>query len=243
MGLRLRSGQAAVSTPSTSLRPGPPGLRDAKRHIVKEALWHAALELFDAQGYNRTTVEEIAEKAGVSRRTFFRYFSSKDEIVVFATDAYGDLIVRAIRQCARQGPPIEIVRAAVMCVAEFVVAQPTARRSMQIADEHLEVKAAQLSRLHQIESRIAAEFRRTLSLRDPHHPRAMALAATTLMLVDVTLRTWYRDGAMPLERIIDALIDAVRLLGADRPPAVGGRRRGRGTSLPKPSAQRISSMA
>jgi hypothetical protein len=111
----------------------------------------------------------------------FRYFSSKDEIVVFAT---------------------------------------TARRSMQIADEHLEVKAAQLSRLHRIESRVAAEFGRALRLRDPHHPRATALAATTLMLVDVALRTWYRDGLVPLKRIVDALIDAVGLLGAGRPPAV-----------------------
>jgi AcrR family transcriptional regulator len=207
-----------------------PGLRDAKRHVIKEAVWHAALELFDAQGYNKTTVEEIAEKAGISRRTFFRYFSSKDEIVVFATDAYGDLIVQAIHQSARQGPPIEIVRAAVMCVAEFVVAQPTARRSMQITNEHREVKAAQLSRLHRIESRIAAEFRRSLGLRDPHHPRATALAATTLMLVDVTLRTWYRDGKVPLKRIIDPLIEAVGLLGADRPPAARRRRRVRRTS-------------
>jgi hypothetical protein len=141
-----------------------------------------------------------------------------------------DLIVQAIRQSARQGPPVEIVRAAVMCVAEFVVAQPTARRSMQIADEHLEVKAAQLSRLHQIESRVAAEFRRALGLRDPHHPRATALAATTLMLVDVTLRSWYRDAAVPLERIVDALIAAVRLLGTDRLPAVRRRRRVHGTS-------------
>jgi len=194
-----------------------PALRDAKRHVVKESLWHAALELFDSQGYSRTTVEEIAAKAGISRRTFFRYFASKDEIVIFATDAYVDLIVQAIRRSARERRPVDIVRAAVMGVAEFVVAQPTARRSMQIADEHLEVKAAQLSRLHRIEGRVAAEFRRTLGLRDPHHPRATALAATTLMLVDVTLRTWYRDGGVPLERIVDTLLEAVRLLGADKP--------------------------
>ena len=206
MSLRLRSGQAPAR-----------GLRDAKRHVIKESLWHAALELFEARGYDTTTVEEIAEQAGISRRTFFRYFSSKDEIVVFATDAYVDLIVQAIRQSARQGPPVEIVRAAVMCVAEFVVAQPTARRSMQIVNEHLEVKAAQLSRLHRIESRVAAEFRRTLGLRDPHHPRATALAATTLMLVDVTLRTWYRDGAVPLDRIVNALIEAVGSLAAESP--------------------------
>ena len=147
-------------------------------------------------------------------------------LVVFATDAYVDLIVQAIHQSANQGPPVEVVRAAVMCVAEFVVAQPTARRSMQIVDEHIEVKAAQLSRLQQIESRVAAEFRRTFGPRN--HPRATALAATTLMLVDVTLRSWYRDGAVPLARIVDALIDAVSLLGADRPIS-RGRRRVRGT--------------
>jgi AcrR family transcriptional regulator len=208
-------------------RTGP---HNTKRHVIKESVWHAALELFDAQGYDKTTVEEIAEKAGISRRTFFRYFSSKDEIVVFATDAYVDLIVQAIHQSADQGPPVEIVRAAVMRVAEFVVAQPTARRSMQIADEHLEVKAAQLSRLHQIESRVAAEFRRTLGLRNPHHPRATALAATTLMLVDVTLRSWYRDAAVPLERIVDGLIEAIRLLGAGRRPAGRTRKRAQRTS-------------
>jgi AcrR family transcriptional regulator len=209
---------------------GNRGLRDAKRQVVAEALWHAALELFGSQGYKETTVEEIAEKAGVSRRTFFRYFSSKDEIVVFAMDGYGDLIVQAIHDSARAGRPIEIVRAAVMRVAEFVAAQPTARRAMQITDEHPEVKAAQLSRLHRIESRVAVAFRRALGLRDPHNPRATALAATTLMLVDVTLRTWYRVGEVPLDRIVGPLIEAIKLLGVDRPPSVRRRRRARGTT-------------
>jgi AcrR family transcriptional regulator len=207
-----------------------PGLRDVKRRVVAEALWCAALDLFGSQGYNTTTIEEIAEHAGVSRRTFFRYFSSKEAIVVFAMDAYGDLIAQAIHECAPAGRPIEIVRAAVMRVAEFVVAQPTARRAMQITDEHPEVKAAQLSRLHRIESRVAAAFRRALGLRDPHHPRAMALAAMTLMLVDVTLRTWYRDGDVPLDRIVDPLIKAITLLGADRLPAIRRRRRPHGRS-------------
>ena len=65
---------------------------------------------------------------------------------------------------------------------------------MQITDENPELKAAQLSRLHRIESRAAAEFSRALALRGPHHPHAIALAGTTLMLIDATLRTWYRDG-------------------------------------------------
>ena len=204
--------------------PRTPDLRAAKRRVVAEAIWFAALELFAAQGYHGTTVERIAETAGVSRRTFFRYFSSKEEIVVFAMDAYGELIVQAIQESARPGRPIEIVRAAVMRVAEFVVAQPTARRAMQITDENPELKAAQLSRLHRIESKVAAEFCRALGLRNPHHPHATALAGTTLMLIDATLRTWYRDGGAPLERTVEALIEAMRLFGDRRPPAVRRKR-------------------
>jgi AcrR family transcriptional regulator len=200
--------------------PKSPDLRAAKRRVVAEAIWFAALELFGAQGYRGTTVEQIAAMAGVSRRTFFRYFSSKEDVVAFAMDAYGDLIVQAIRDSARPERPAEIVRAAVMRVAEFVVAQPTARRAMRITDKNPELKAAQLSRLHRIESKVASEFCRALGLRSPHHPHATALAGTTLMLIDATLRTWHRDGRVPLQRTVDSLIEAMRLFGdAPRPKA------------------------
>ena len=69
--------------------PTPVSLQAAKRRVVSEAIWHAALDLFAAQGYATTTIEQIADAAGVSRRTFFRYFSCKEAIVVFAMDAYG----------------------------------------------------------------------------------------------------------------------------------------------------------
>jgi AcrR family transcriptional regulator len=52
------------------------GAGDARRRIAD-----AARELFAAQGYDRTTVDAIAERAGVARRTFFRYFRSKDDVI------------------------------------------------------------------------------------------------------------------------------------------------------------------
>jgi len=212
---------SGMAAPSKSV-----DLREAKRRVVAQAIWVAALELFGEQGYHRTTIEQIAEAAGVSRRTFFRYFSSKEGIIAFAMDGYGTLIVQSIQESGRQGRPIDIVRAAVIRVAEFVVAQPTARRAMQITDEVPEVKAAQLSHLHGIESRVAAEFRRALGLRDPHHPHATALAATTVMLIDATLRTWYRDATVPLERTIDGLMEGLRLLGEPRQTAARRQTRG-----------------
>jgi AcrR family transcriptional regulator len=60
---------------------GPPGVRERKRLATWHALRASALGLIAQRGYDSVTVEEIAAKAGVSKRTFFNYFSSKDAVV------------------------------------------------------------------------------------------------------------------------------------------------------------------
>jgi AcrR family transcriptional regulator len=58
-----------------------PSVRDAHKARTRRALREAALDLFATQGYDTTTTEEIAEKAGVSARTFFRYFKTKESVL------------------------------------------------------------------------------------------------------------------------------------------------------------------
>jgi AcrR family transcriptional regulator len=65
----------------------PQGLRERKRHETSERIMEKGLKLFVKNGYEATTLDAIAEAAGISRRTFFYYFKSKEDILLAARDS------------------------------------------------------------------------------------------------------------------------------------------------------------
>jgi AcrR family transcriptional regulator len=72
------------------------GLRERKKRETREALTRTALELFAERGYDETTLAEIAEAAGVSTRTIFAYFPSKEDILFANTQAMCDALGTAL---------------------------------------------------------------------------------------------------------------------------------------------------
>ena len=84
----------------------PAGLRERKKAKTRAAIRDHAIRLFEEQGYASTTVEQIAEAAEVSPSTFFRYFPTKEDVIL--TDDYDPLIIDAIKA---QPPGVRPVRA------------------------------------------------------------------------------------------------------------------------------------
>ena len=74
----------------------PEGLREHKKRQTRQRIAEVGLNLFLANGYEATTLDEIAVAAGISRRTFFYYFRSKDEILLAQLDGYVDALKLSI---------------------------------------------------------------------------------------------------------------------------------------------------
>ena len=86
-----------------------PGLRERKKAKTRAAIRQHALRLFREQGYDATTVEQIAEAAEVSHTTFFRYFPAKEDVVL--QDDMELIWIDALRAQPPDLPPVEALRA------------------------------------------------------------------------------------------------------------------------------------
>src|SRR5690348_5485874 len=85
-----------------------PGLRERKKAKTRAAIQRHALRLFREQGYEATTVNQIAEAAEISPSTFFRYFPTKEDVVLY--DAVDPVAFAAFEAQPRELSPIEALR-------------------------------------------------------------------------------------------------------------------------------------
>ncbi len=120
-----------------------PGLRERKKARTRALIQEHALRLFREQGYAETTVEQIAEAAEVSPSTFFRYFPTKEDVVLY--DPFDPVLIEAFRAQPAEMSPIAAIRAAMRAVlgtalgewvaqqqerADLILSVPELRRRM-----------------------------------------------------------------------------------------------------------------
>lgn len=93
------------------------GSRERKRRETEQRIIEAAIRLFTANGYEATTVDAIADAAGISRRTFFHYFESKDEILASMSRGMGEALVGAIANQPTTKRPLDAARDALLSLS------------------------------------------------------------------------------------------------------------------------------
>ncbi|HVW07472.1 MAG TPA: TetR/AcrR family transcriptional regulator [Bryobacteraceae bacterium] len=180
-----------------------PTLQERKQQLVRQAIWDAATDLFAEKGYDETTVDDIALKAGVSRRSFFRYFSSKNDLMAQGIDTYADYLTQAVNACELNSPPPDLFRQTILRVVRMCAAQPRIRKVMQIVTKYPAARIAQESRANDLHARVEAAIARRIRKSDKLP--AATVAGLILSVLTVIFRLWFEHG----EGDIDATAEQV----------------------------------
>ena len=202
------------------------GLRQRKRDLVREAIAHAAWDLFAAEGYEATTVAEIARAAGVSRRTFFRYFSSKEDVLVETSDALAEDLLAAFARRPAGEPPIVAIQRALRPVVEARLAHADeARAIVRLLRESRTLRRAMLERHARMEERLARLMARRLGTDPRKDPTPALLAFVARALLDTAFNVWFDQKPRDAGAMIDGLFRRLRAAVAPRRRATGRQRR------------------
>jgi AcrR family transcriptional regulator len=165
-------------------------------------LQQAALELYRERGYDQTTVTEIAKRAGLTERTFFRYFADKREVLFYGAGMLQDRLVQWIDDAPTALPPIDAVGAALAAATEpFEEIRDFSRLRQAIIAAHPELQERELIKLAALAAELAAALRR----RGVADPAASLAAEAGIAVFKIAFRDWV-DAPDPAEETLAQLI-------------------------------------
>lgn len=156
-----------------------------------ERLRAAALELFEERGYDRTTVGDIAARADLTERTFFRYFTDKREVLFSGSEELEKLIVSGVANAPETMSPLEVVVDALAASSPiFETRRAHARKRQALIAAHAELRERELIK----STKLAAALRASLTERGVPQAAACLLAQTGTTLFHDAFQRWLEDG-------------------------------------------------
>lgn len=175
------------------------------------ALAHKAVELFARQGFEETTVEQIALAAGISRSTFFRQFRSKED-VLFADHTQLLRDAQLLLDSSTQDPWLAVCSAAELVFAHFAEAGSLAQQRYEIVNAHQSLRDKELVTVFSYEHLFANFLRQKLPQAQPLLP--VRFAATVIASHNFLLREFMRgDSALTLATVQKSMFEVRQLFG------------------------------
>ena len=190
-----------------------PGLRERKKARTRAAIQRHALRLFSEQGYDATTVSQIAEAAEISESTFFRYFATKEAVVLW--DDLDPLLVAAVRAQPPGSSPVQVLRAAFHDVfAQLPAAQLAGERArLALVLSVPELRSTMLEQLGDAMRQVA----QLVAEREGRRPDDFAVRALAGAVVGVSMAALFAAAEDPEADLIALLDRAMAQLEAGLP--------------------------
>jgi AcrR family transcriptional regulator len=210
---------STVTGPRAEAAP-PPSRRELNKAATRHAITEAALSLLRSRGPGNFTAEDIADAAGISRRTFFNYFNSTDAALASVTHGFLDNAIQQFRLRPAEEPILQSAQAALMALADPMTVAPLAELFTLTQQSRLMSHSELEAWDHCTEQIIAVARERTSGApgsTDELYVRA--LAGSVISCGKAAMEVWFnRRGAdlspASLADLRQLLIDAMALLGS-----------------------------
>ncbi len=182
---------------------------DARGRLEK-----AALELYGERGFEPTTVAEIARRAGLTERTFFRHFADKREVLFAGAGALQDYLVSALARTPDSVAPIDAVAAALESVADlFGERREYAGLRQAVIAANADLRERELIKL----AALSAALADTLRGRGVKDPAASLAAEAGIAVFRIAFEQWVNDaGQRDLAQHIRESFDELKAVAAGR---------------------------
>ena len=209
LALRLSvKGEIEYHLPMETATTRSTNIRERAKDAARQEIARVALRLFTDHGFEGTTADQIAAAAGISRSTFFRYFATKDEVVLGQFEQKGHELVAEVRArpssesawAALHQGFLEVVRRG----SSGFGSDDTAVRLAQLQVYNGALRAAGLSQRARWRSMLAPEIASRLGTSFDDDPRPAALAAAAIGCLETAVVMWGRSGGKAdLEHLVN----------------------------------------
>lgn len=186
-------------------------LRERTRRLVQGELLTVAQVLFVEKGYEAVTVEEIAAAAGMSKRSFFRYFASKDALVLGKYDRQGEAFAEALRARPSEEEPWVALRRMFDDVVAYVSDPEKGRRALEldrVINSSEALRAGYLERMERAQ-RLIADVLVDRSGTTIDRFDALALVAAAFAAMS-TAHAYAADTGRGMDDALDQAMRAIR---------------------------------
>ena len=149
----------------------------------------AAMELYGERGFEQTTVAQIAERAGLTERTFFRHFADKREVLFAGSGQLQELLVQTVADAPRSATPIDAVAAGIEAIGTLLQesrGRTFARQRQRIVAASAELRERELDKM----SSLAGALADTLRKRGVVEPAASLLAEIGIAVFGISFERW-----------------------------------------------------